>query len=264
MGQTNGNLMIPAGPPGSSGPPGQQAGELALEDIQLVSRFLLGLLIFGGEELLSRLRTAQQQIEASGDLAAGDVISNDETMTDLLGYLTLGMFVRGQKRLARRIDRGIRFTMTTVGRALGTLNRLTDNRLARPFRQPIERRMFELAMEGQQVIYEGRREVHASRVLATKTVDETIDEVVQILAENPEVMAAIQRVVAGQGASLTGTVVGNARQLGMSADDLAEAIARRMLRRKPRRELPPSPLGGRPQTPYAPWTAAQGAEDDGE
>lgn len=263
MGQTNGNLVIPANPPGSSKPPGRQAGELDFEDIQLVSRFLLGLVIFGGEELLSRLRDAQQRIEASGDLIAGDVVPDDETMTDLLGYLALGLFVRGQKQMARRIHRGIRFTMNTAGWALGTLNRLTDNRLARPFRQPIERRMFELAMEGQEVIYEGRREVHASRVLAAKTVDETIDEVVQILAENPEVTAAIREVIAGQGAGLTGTVMGNARQLGMSADDLAETMARRLLRRKPRRELPPSPLAGKPQMMYGPRAAAQGAEDDG-
>jgi methyl-accepting chemotaxis protein len=263
MRQTNSKVVISAGSPGTSRSPGRQAGELDFEDIELVSRFLLGLLIFGGEELLSRLRTAQQRIEASRDLVAVDVVPDDESMTDLLGYLTLGMFVRGQKRLARRIDRGIRFTMSTAGWALGTLNRLTDNRLARPFRQPIEQRMFELVMEGQQVIYEGRREVHASRMLATKTVDETIDEVVQILAENPEVTAAIQQVIAGQGAGLTGTVVGNARHLGMSADDLAETMARRLLRRKPRRELPPSPLAGKPQTMYGTGVPSPGAEDDG-
>jgi hypothetical protein len=263
MGQTSGNMVIAPGSQGSPGRAGQQAAELSFEDIQLVSRFLLGLAIFGGEELLSRLQNAQQRIEASGDLVAGDVVRDDETMTDLLGYLALGMFVRGQKRLARRINRGIRFSMNTAGWALGTLNRLTDNRLARPFRQPIERRMFELAMEGQQVIYEGRREVHTSRMLAAKTVDETIDEVVQILAENPEVTSAIRQVIAGQGAGLTGTVVGNARQLGISADDLAEGVARRVLRRKPRRELPPSPLAGKPQTMYGSRAAAQGGEDDG-
>jgi hypothetical protein len=260
MRETNGKVVISVGPQGSSGHP----AELHIEDLQLVSRFLLGLVIFGGEELLSRLRDAQQRIEASGGLVAVDVVPDDETMTDLLGYLALGMFVRGQKRMARRIDRGIRFTMNTAGWALGTLNRLTDNRLARPFRQPIERRMFELAMEGQQVIYEGRREVHTARMLAGKTVEETIDEVVQILAENPEVTAAIREVLAGQGASLTGTVVVNARQLGMSADDLAEGVARRVLRRKPRRELPPSPLAGKPQTMYGPRAAPQGAEEDGQ
>ncbi len=242
--------------------PGQRA-DVSLDDVQLVSRFVAGLLLFGGEELLVRLRSVQQRIEAGGALAAGDVIPDDETMTEVLGYLTVGMLIRGQKRLARTVKRGMRLSMNVAGWALGTLNRATDNRLARPFREPVERRMWGLVIDGQSAIQGGRREVVVSRKLADETLEELVEEAIQALAENPELATAIQRVLAGQSASLTSTVVGSARQLSVSADDLTEEMVRRLLRRKPRQDLPPSPLVGKPLTMYVPRDPRQGPQEDG-
>lgn len=152
--------------------------------------------------------------------------------------------------------------MNAAGWALGTLSGVTDNRLARPLRQPIERGIWGLVMEGQGAIQDGRREVVASRALADETMEELVKEVIQTLAENPELTSAIERVFVGQGAGLAGTAVGSARQLSTSADDLAEGVVRRLLGRKPRRELPPSPLAGKPLTMYVGGNSAQGAQAD--
>jgi len=262
MEATNDSVVVTVEPGRSSTHQGQPGAEVSSEDVQLISRLVLGLVLFGGEELLFRLRAAQQRIQARGELATVDAIPDDETMTEVLGYFTLGLLMRGQKRLARTINRGLRFSMNAAGWALGTLSGVTDNRLARPFRQPIERRIWGLVMEGQGAIQDGRREVVASRTLADETLEELIKEVIQTLAENPELTTAIEQVVAGQGASLTGTVVSSARQLSTSADDEAEGMLRRLLRRKPRQELPPSPLVGKPLTMYGPRTPGEGARDD--
>jgi hypothetical protein len=241
---------------------GQQA-EISVDDAQLVSRLVVGLLLFGGEELLLRLRSAQQRIEAGGELAAGDVIPQDETMTEVLGYLALGMAMRGQRRLARMVKRGVRLSLNAAGWTLGALNRVTDNRLARPLRAPVERRMWGLVIDGQSAIQEGRQEVAVSRKVADETLGELVEEVIQTLAENPELTSAIQRVMVGQGAGLTGTMVGSARELSVSADDLTEGMVRRLLRRKPRGELAPSPLVGQPLTMYGPRGEAEGGEQGG-
>jgi hypothetical protein len=184
-------------------------------------------------------------------------------MTEVLAYLAVGVGMRVQKRLAGIVNRGVRMSMGAAGWALNTCDRVTDNRLARPFRQPIERRIWGLVGEGQVAIQDGRREVVASRKLTDDTLNEVIEEVIQTLAENPELTVAILRVVAGQGTTLAGTVVGNVQQLSLSADDLSEGVVRRLLRRKPRQELPPSPLVGQPLTMYRPRKAGQGAQDDG-
>jgi hypothetical protein len=262
MEETKGTMMVTVEPGGSSTGQEQPAAEASLGDVQLTSRLVVGLLLFGAEELLLRLRSAQQRLEARGELAGDDVIPSDETMTEVLGYLAIGIVMRGQKRLVRTINRGIHFSMNAAGWAVGTLSRVTDNRLARPVRQPIERRIRGLVGEGRAAIDDGRREVVASRKLTDETLDELIEEVIQVVSENPEITSAIERVVGGQGATLTSTAMGSARQLGTSADDLAEGIARRLLGRKPRRDLPPSPLAGKPLTMYEPRNPAEGAQDD--
>jgi hypothetical protein len=261
MEETNSTAVVPVGPAGSS--PGQQpAAGTSADDLQLVSRFVVGLLLFGGEELLIRLRAAGRRLEAAGELAVSGAIPADETMTQMAGYLAVGLLVRGRRRLARTVKRGLRFYMNATGRVLGAAGRVTDNRLARPFRQPVERRMLGLLVEGQSAIDDGRREVVASRKLSDATLGDIMEEVIQLVADNPELAAAVQRIMVGQGTSLTGTVVDNAQQLSTSGDDLAEGIVRRLLRRKPRPDLPPSPLAGKPLTMYAPSNPEQGAQDD--
>jgi hypothetical protein len=240
----------------------ERANEASFDDLQLVSRLVLGLAMFGGKELIARLRNVQQRLDASGELAGGDTIPDDETMSDVLTYLAVGAAMRGGRRLAQTVKWGLGLSLNTAGWALGTFSRVTDNPVTRPIRRPIDRLIAELMMEGQAAIQDGRREVYVSRKLADETVVEIIDEAVDTLAENPQLTSSIERLVVGQGAGLTETAMGSARELGSSADDLAEGILRRMFRRKPRRELPPSPLAGQPLTMYGPQKPAGGGQDE--
>jgi hypothetical protein len=97
--------------------------------------------------------------------------------------------------------------------------------------------MWTALLEGQQAIMEGRREAQTSRQLAGRTVQEIVDDVVEAMIENPELMVSVERLMRHQGAGLTGTLVGNTRQMTASADDLAEGVMRRLLRRGPRPAL---------------------------
>lgn len=232
------------------------------EERQLVARFLLGLLLLGSDQLLTRLQAVQSEMERSAELATGAFAPGDETMGELLGYLAVGMFLRGQKRLSRAVRRGVRRSRETTGRALGLLNRLTDNSLARPFRQPVERRFWDLLLEGQLAISEGRREAQNAQLLAGRALDQVIDDLMAYIIEDPELMDLIRRQVAEQSTGLAGTAMGSARQLGAGADGAVEGAVRRMLRRQPRRDLPPSPLPADPQAAYS-RRSSPGEEDDG-
>jgi hypothetical protein len=139
---------------------------------------LVGLVVFGGKELLLRLRSVQRRIESRGELVAGDVMPGEETTAGVLAYLAAGIFVRGGKRLAHTVNRGIHFSMNAAGWFLGTFDRMTDNRLARPFRRPIERRIRGLVGEGEAAVHDGWREVYASRKLADETLAEVIEELI--------------------------------------------------------------------------------------
>ena len=78
------------------------------------------------------------------------------------------------------------------------------------------------------------------------------------LAESPELTDMIVELVSQQGKGMAGAVGDNARSLSVIADNATESFARRLLRRKPRQELPPSPMRDVPQTMYSPGELTEG------
>ncbi len=233
----------------SQAQPGQPA-ELEFEDLQLLSRLLVGLLLTGSDQLMQIVRDLQGEIEADPGLLT-PVVADDETTLDLLRYLTIGLLARGQKRVARGINKGIRLSLSATGWTLRTLDRWTDNRFTRPFRRPIESRLRNLEQETDLIIKEGRLEEQNARLLAGRTVGEIIDELLDFMSENPDLAEFIQELIGRQSVGLAGVVRDNARQVSSTADYIAEGVARRLLRRRSRRDMPPSPLMGKPQTMYS-------------
>jgi hypothetical protein len=206
------------------------------DDLALLTRLLVGLAYLGGDELLGRLRAIEPGVAAEVEIY-DQAVPPDETMAQMVSYLALGACLRGGRRLARRLQWGLDLSRQAAGWALGTADRLSDNRLARPLRQPVESWLWTTLIEGQQAIAEGRHEAQASRLLAGRTAEQIVDDVVEAMVENPQLMAAVQRLARQQSAGLTDALVGNTRQISSSADDLAEGLVRRLLRRGPRPTL---------------------------
>lgn len=232
------------------------------EGIQLASRFLLGLMLMGSDQLRARLQTRTRMTEGAVEPLPTDAGRSQSTTRDLLGYMAIGAFAQGQRRLTRRIHRGVRFSLGTADWVLGTVNRLTDNRLAQPLRRSVEPLILGVVERAEQLATEGQSEVEQSRSLARRATREITQDLVEEVAENPELARMVKQIVGRQSATLAGTVVSNARQMSSSADDVVEALVRRLLRLRPRRELPSSPLMGEPQTMYAPGSALEGGADD--
>jgi hypothetical protein len=176
---------------------------------------------------------------------------------DLARYLAIGLSMRGQDRLLKGARRGAQLSVGTASWALGFLDRATGGWLMRPLRRPVETRLRHLARRTGQVIREGQLEEQKSRLMAQEAVFEIVDNVIEFAAENPEVAAWIREVIGGQSASLATAMRDNARQLTVASDGHAEALVRKLLRRPPRRDLPESPLSGKPQTMYNRETAEQ-------
>ena len=237
-----------------------QPAELEFEDLQLLSRLLVGLLLAGGDQLMQIVRDLQQEIEADPGLLT-PVVADDETTLDLLRYLTIGLLARGQKRLARGVSKGLRLSLGATGWTLRTLDRWTDNRFTRPFRRPIESRLWNLEQETDLIVKEGRLEEHNARLLATRTVGEVIDELLDFMSENPDLAEFIQELIGRQSVGLAGVVRDNARRASSTGDYIAEGVVRRLFRRRLRRDLPPSPLMGKPQTMYSLEGPVQGGDD---
>lgn len=238
--------------------------ERDVESLQLLSRFLVGLMVMGGEELMLRLRAYQQQIDSEPGLLEQVVDSDVETMSELFRFLSIGLLMRGEKALVHSVYRGFRFSYRSANWFLGKLDSLTGNRLARPIRRPVESRLNRL--EGAMGVYvdEGRLEEQNARLLAGQSLASIVDDVMDYVAASPELTSFLTDLIGSQGAGLAGVAADSARQMSAAGDDTTERLARRVLRRKPRQDLPPSPLAGKPQTMYSPQPEEPGADDHDE
>jgi hypothetical protein len=242
---------VPASP--SFQQQGQQARyrEPGVADAQLVTRILVGLLTSGSGELMQRLRELEQDIETHPDSVEPAKSENEETTSDLLRYLAIGLLMRGQRRAIRGARNGLYFSLGTASWFFDKMHGLANRRLVRPFTRPVSSRLRDLEEATAALMAEGRREEQLSRLLAREAALETIDDVTEIVSENPEVTQMLTQVVGGQSVGLASMMRDNARQLGLTSDDAVEGILRRLLRRTPRRALPPSPLAGKAQTMYS-------------
>jgi hypothetical protein len=228
------------------------------EDLQLLSRFLIGVALMGSDELMERLRFLQGELDADPDPLKSDAGLEQESELELLRYLSIGLFVRGREAVVGGVRRGVQLTLGGTKSVLGGVDRLTDNPLTRPLRRSVAARARDLGEKASVVIAEGRREEQKARLLADNTIGEIIDEVLDFVSESPEVEQLVQDMIGQQSAGLAGVVTDNARSVTVAGDYLIEGVARRLLRRKGRQELPPSPLAGEPQDMYAADTSETG------
>ncbi|NIV29921.1 MAG: hypothetical protein GWN58_10580 [Anaerolineae bacterium] len=91
-----------------------------------------------------------------------------------------------------------------------------------------------------------------------------IDQVVDLVAENPELDRLLAELVSQKSVGYATVMADNTRTLTATADDITDAVLRKLLRRKPHLELPPSPLEGKPQTMYSSETLVEEMNrDDG-
>jgi hypothetical protein len=231
------------------------------ENLQLLSRFLLGALLMGGGAFTGIMRDVQREIEAQPQLLAQDAEVEDESLRDLLRYLSIGLFVRGQKKAVGLVQGGFRLSMDATRWVIGGADRASNRWFARPVRRALAPRARRLEREAELVIEEGRLEEQKAKLLTAETIDELVDQVVDALATSPELTDMVIELVGQQGAGMASVAGDNARSLSAIADDLSERLVRRLLRRKPRQNLPPSPMVGVPQTMYSAEEVTKGIDE---
>ncbi len=218
--------------------------------VALATRLLIGLLLSGSGELLRELEELQEEILADPGLLPREAATQVDTTGDALRYLAISLLLRGERKVASGIRSGVDLSLGMVRWSLHTLDRLTDNPLGRPLRRPMSARTRNWGNQLARLIEEGKREEQNSKVLASESISAIVDEVVDLVAENPELDRLIAELVGQKSVGLATVVADNARSLTATGDYIAEGMLRRLLRRAPRRALPPSPIEGQPQTMY--------------
>jgi hypothetical protein len=128
----------------------------------------------------------------------------------------------------------------------------------RPLRRPIEVRIQRLGDQVAEIIEEGKREEQDSRILAAESVQSVVENIFDQVAESEELDRLIMELVGQKSVSYATSLVDNVRTLTATADDTLDGVLRKLLRRKSRRALPPSPVEGQPQTMYTSGNLVKG------
>ena len=232
------------------------------DSIDLALRFLVGLLAIGGEEAARRLQEVQNKLDADPSLWNPAGPAGQKGLRRRAWHLGIGMARRHQKRLRRRIRSSYDRSLRVLGRVSSAPERWGAGFMTRPVRQPIQKRVLKWRQQAAIIEKEGELEEQMGRALATETLAALILEIMDEIAANPQLLEFVQDLLSEQGKGMASVVMDNTRSVTLTADDTAEALLRRVLRRKPRRELPPSPVEGQRQTMYEPTIRVdEGAPD---
>jgi hypothetical protein len=232
-----------------------QRPHLDHDSIDLVLRFLVGLLALGGDEAARRLQEMQHRLDADPALWKAGTPPERKTFRRRAWHLGVGLVRRGQKRLRRGIRRGYDLSQRA-------LDGLSSTSLTRPVRRPIEAQVLRWRRQAVLLEQEGALEEQKGRALATGTLVTLIQDLMDELSRNPELQEFVETLIGQQGVGMATSVMDNARSVTLTADDAAEGLLRWLLRRTPRRELPPSPVEGQPQTMYEPTARVEGGAPD--
>jgi hypothetical protein len=234
------------------------------DSVDLALRFLVGLLAMGGDEAAVRLQEAQRRLDEEPLLWSSESTFGDWSVRQRAWYLGVGLMKRGRKGLNWGLNRSYKLSRRATSRIAAASDRWGLTYLTRPLRRPFEDRALRWRREARVIALEGELEDQKGRALAMGTLAAMIIEVMDEIAQNPQMLEFVEDLLGQQGKGMASSMMDNARSVTLTADDAADGLLRWLLRRKPRRDLPPSPVEGQPQTMYAPTAQVEGGAADDE
>ena len=207
------------------------------DSLYALTSLVVGLGVEGTSVLLERLKRYEAEIRE--DRETIDELYQAESPNDRLRYLLIGFLFEQQSWFRRYARQLVKLTDQSLNLANRASRPVLENRVANPITDPLRRRYNRLVRNGESSVQRwvqiGRENEPESRLLASKTYQEIIDEFIQRLADNEE----LQDLVAQQSLGLASEVRDEIRERTVTGDNVLEGIVRRMLRRTPRTELPP-------------------------
>jgi hypothetical protein len=217
--------------PGSVERPSPELPASDADVLTTAARLLVGSASLGLEAVKARLQSlAAEESRARAGEEDGDHPAGSATDT-MIGAATKGARTVGS---VASIGAGFaRRGLKIAGGVTETVGRMVPGFLSEPAAQ-VRRRARERMGE---VRSAGRDELARARNMARSLVDETLDSLIERLAEDPAVREAIRT----QSTSAVEDAVDDVRNRAAVMDDRIETLARRLLRRRPRDPAPPSP-----------------------
>ena len=206
--------------------------DISKDQLDILMRLIIGTGLIGAEELGQYL---QQWEESARQQTVEFMADQEETKAAVIRYAVLGAFFELKDKVELSLE-NLGKTAETISQTVSEKSKpVTNSR----FYQPIQKKYDDLIRYGESkvtpLVERGRSEDPAARALAREALTESIDELIEFLADNEEITELIQQ----QSIGMAGEVVEDMRTRTVTADNVMERFARNFLKRAPREELPP-------------------------
>ena len=213
--------------------------------LQSITRLLVGLTLIGGDELLKRLQTIEYTL-ASKPLNPDEMAERIRTsptgqlIPDDVRHALIGLAFEVQEQIRVGTPR----LLSTADQLISGLTQPAQSILGRlpiigSLSKSLGLQYDALQQRGEDRVKRwiaiGRREEARSRAVADLTYNQIVNDVIDYLADKPEV----QDLIAGQTTGLAAEVLDEVRERTVSGDSFLEGIVRSVLRKAPRAEVPP-------------------------
>ncbi len=204
---------------------------LTKDQLDILIRLIIGTGLIGAEDLGQYL----QQWEENARHHAETMDMPEETKAAVIRYAVLGALFE----LKDKVEAGLENLGKTANNFSQTVSQKSQPVTKSRFYQPVQKKYDELVAYGEaklnMLVERGRREEPAARALAREALGESINEMIEFLAENEEITEMIQQ----QSMGMANEVVEDMRTRTVTADNVMERVTRNILRRPQREELPP-------------------------
>ena len=202
-----------------------------IEVVQTALRLLVGGVMAGTDELNRRLKVAQAELRTE---AVTTTVDPDETELDRFRYALIGALIQVPELTQQGLNAANRVSHKATGIVSKVANPIVSSRLMGPARRRYERFVARGEARLERLLELGRAEEQSGRALVSRTTSNGIDELLDYLAQKPEIRELVQQ----QSMGMANEMMGEIRDRSATADALAERIARAILRRPQREALP--------------------------
>ena len=205
--------------------------------VRMLMRMALGAAVIGREELKNRFQDKQNNTHIPG--AELNRVTPIESEADRTRYAAVGAVANSSEALRKRILKISRSSDRSYGRLTRAIEPVTDSWLLKPLRRRYQRYLDHGDKIVSTWVAAGRREEYLGRQLARETTTESIEEVLDYLADSPE----MDELMAQQSFDLVDDILLDNVREGASNTSivLSNWFNTVILRRK--RQLPPSSSG---------------------
>jgi hypothetical protein len=205
--------------------------------VRMLMRMALGAAVIGREELKNRFQDKQSNTHIPG--AELNRVTPIESEADRTRYAAVGAVANSSEALRKRILKISRSSDRSYGRLTRAIEPVTDSWLLKPLRRRYQRYLDHGDKIVSTWVAAGRREEYLGRQLARETTTESIEEVLDYLADSPE----MDELMAQQSFDLVDDILLDNVREGASNTSivLSNWFNTVILRRK--RQLPPSSSG---------------------